>query len=153
MKDCVVDITAPFRGAAETAEAAEKAFRASFRPRLEALEQARVFACRRMNLVGGMAQAASGGETREEAVMAVLDMAAGAFALERGRERHEAILEQLRPVAEAVATTVHPAPEAETPPDLTALLARFEAWYQDRTGSPFLARAGIVVPETPLVDW
>ncbi len=147
-------LAVPFQSAARAADEAEKSFRASFRPRLEALERERVFAYRRMNLVADMAGEAAQHTTREIAVAAVIHLVATAFALERGRDRHEAVISALAPVARAVTFTIHPLPEADKPvPDLGAALAAFEAWYLAETGAHFLARADIAVADTPVTDW
>lgn len=142
-----------FRQAAHAAGEAETSFRASFKPKLEALERERSFAFRRMNLVADMTRAAlDAGEAVTAAAMA-LSLVAVEFHLEAGREAHARVLDELRPVAEAVAALVFPAPEAEAGPDVAAALARFEAWYQGEFASPFLARADLPAITTPLTDW
>src|SRR5258708_36738766 len=149
----VSGLVASFQAAAQAAEDAEKSFRASLHPRLEALEQARVFAYRRMNLVSDMVREAARHDARDVAVMAIIAFIAVEFALERGRDRHETILTRLGPVADAVASATHlPPNEDEARPDVAAELAAFEAWYRAETGAYFLARADIAVPENPLFD-
>lgn len=141
-----------FRQAAHAAGEAEAAFRASFRPRLEALERERSFAYRRMNMVADMARAALDAGARDTAAAMALSLVAVEFHLEAGREAHARIFDGLRPVAEAVAALAFPA-ESEAAPDIAAELARFETWYEAEFDSPFLARADLPAVTTPLTDW
>jgi hypothetical protein len=154
MNGTLSGLVGSLQAAAQAAEENEKRFRASLRPRLEALERERVFAFRRLNLVVDMARKAARQDAFDTAAAAVIAFVAAEFALERGRDRHETILSRLSSVAEAVALTTHPAPDEDAVvPDVAAALATFEAWYRTETGAYFLARADIAVPETPLTDW
>ena len=146
-----------FRAAADAALAAESAFRADWRARLEALERTRRLAFLRMNLVADLLAAASAAADAGAARAACAARLAAGFALEPGREAHAEILARFEPVAAAVAAIAHPpdriGDEPPPEPDPAGALAAFEAWYSERHGADFLARADLPMPETPLVDW
>jgi hypothetical protein len=137
--------------------------RARVDQQIKAAEQARAFAWRRLNALSDMAQAAAREPERETAVDAQLvalfreiGWIEGGLA-ELG-EGAQPLIEQLRPVAEALHAQAHPAAEGEEPDPAAAVdpleaFRAFEAWYEAERGQPFLQVFERYMAPTPVVEF
>jgi hypothetical protein len=130
---------------ANAAAAEETAWRQEAARRGELLERARAHAFRRWNVLRELSAAMQGdAEDREAAV---------ARGLAQVRQRlgwpdvpdasRQAVLEALRPVAEALLGNGEP----------QEAVAAFETWFETRTGASFWALLDQPVYDTPVVDF
>ncbi|MBI5261861.1 MAG: hypothetical protein HY852_08620 [Bradyrhizobium sp.] len=141
------------QSAAQRADSAEAELQREIIERRKAIEQARKFAYRRYNFVKAIVDSVSGAGTREAAVAHALAAMRNSLGWSGDSEARQATLTDFVPVAEAVFATVSPA-ETEPPEvDVLAVLAEFEARYQDRHGTPFWSLFENYFPETPVVDF
>jgi hypothetical protein len=139
-----VPFLAALQAAADGAAAAETEGRRAAQQRINALETARAFAFRRLNLMRAVADAASGADSEEIAVANAVAVLQAKLGWHTDSEARSDVLSRFAPVARAV----H-ADEA----DVTQALADFETWYAETHPGPFWALFEQQVPETPLVDF
>jgi hypothetical protein len=147
------------------AEAAERTVRAEVESQLKEAERARAFAWRRLSALGDMARIAALEPDRELAVERQLvalfrDIGWIDGGLDELGEGARALLDWLRPIAEALHAAAHPAAaeagdEPEEPPiaDPIAAFRAFEAWYEADRGQPFLQVFERYMPPTPVVEF
>jgi hypothetical protein len=148
------DILLHLGTAAAEASLAEDEYRRNHAERLRVLERSRVFAYRRLNLVRDLVAAVRGTEDGDAAVAAAETVLSREFGLGRGSEAHRAVLDRFVPVIEALDLAVNGDEEDRVGIDtVLKALADFEAWYEARGGSPFLALYDVYVPQTPVVDF
>jgi hypothetical protein len=143
---------AAFATAAEEAGTAETAYRREAAARIEALEQERAFAFRRLNLMRSVAGAVAGAEGEEIAVANAQAMLREKLGWSADSESRSAVLTRFAPVA-AGAFASALAEEVVSGPDVATLLAEFESWYAETHNSPFWALFEHYMPETPVVDF
>jgi len=145
------------------AETAERVVRATVEAQLKEAERARAFAWRRLGALSDMARIAALEPDRAVAVdrqLAALFRDIGWIenGIEELGEANRPLLDWLRPIAEALHASAHPAPKdaAAEPPaiaDPIAAFRAFEAWYEAERGQPFLQVFERWVPPTPLVEF
>lgn len=149
-----------------TAEAAERAVRASLEAQIRNAERERVFAWRRLSALSGMARVAALEADHEVAVERQLealfrDIGWIESDLAELGEGARPLLEWLRPIAEALHAEAHPVPsgsdesaaEALSIADPIAAFRAFEVWYEAERGQPFLQVFERYVPPTPVVEF
>ena len=145
------------------AETAERVVRATVEAQLKEAERARAFAWRRLGALSDMARIAALEPDRAVAVdrqLAALFRDIGWIenGIEELGEANRPLLDWLRPIAEALHASAHPAPKdaAAEPPaiaDPIAAFRAFEAWYEAERGQPFLQVFERYMPPTPLVEF
>lgn len=147
------------------AEAAERAVRTSVEAQLRQAERSRAFAWRRLSALSDMARIAALEPDRDVAVerqLVALFREIGWLegGLDELGDGARALLDWLRPIAEALHAGAHPAEVSaddgtEEAPVVDALAAfrAFEAWYEIERGEPFLQVFDRYVPPTPLVEF
>jgi hypothetical protein len=140
--------------AAHAADAEETAFRREATARIETLERARTFAFRRLNVLRAMLEAARRAPDPDASIAAQLDLIRDrlGWAGSEG-ETPRLVLDRLVLLAACVDAEVRPPAADPTADDACAELARFEAWYTERFGTPFWALFDRYSPETPVVDF
>jgi multidrug efflux pump subunit AcrA (membrane-fusion protein) len=141
--------------AAETCERDEKVFRRDSERRLQELTQLRIAAYRRYYLLKGMA-AAAGREATAEAAAAALEFALAETGWSEDDTAYGEVSERL---AETVAA-LQAARAAEGTADEESLadvvvraMSRFEVWYRERFGNPFLDLLETERGFLPVVDF
>jgi hypothetical protein len=148
---------APFlsvlQAAADSAAEAEAQFRRDANRRFAALEAARAFAHRRLNLMRAIADAAAQPESEEIAVANALAVLQEKLGWRGDSEARSEVLSRFARVARAVADSVSAREDAVPEPDVMSALAEFEAWYAENHLAPFWALFEQQIPETPLVDF
>ena len=148
---------APFlavlQAAADNAAEAEAQFRRDANRRVAALEAARAFAHRRLNLMRAIADAAALPESEEIAVANALAVLQEKLGWRGDSEARSEVLSRFAPVARAVAGSVSAREDGAPEPDVMSTLAEFEAWYAENHPGPFWALFEQHLPETPLVDF
>ncbi|HEV8389794.1 MAG TPA: hypothetical protein VGQ35_08115 [Dongiaceae bacterium] len=148
--------SAPFldslEAAAGGASAAESAFRKEAAERIRTLERERSFAFRRLSVMRPIADAAGRAESEELSVAGSLAILRAKLGWASDSEARAAVLAQFVPVAQGVFASLRPRPEAPAP-DVLALLAAFEAWYEATHRVSFWILFDQPMPETPLVDF
>jgi len=148
---------APFlavlQAAADNAAEAEAQFRRDANQRFSALEAARAFAHRRLNLMRTIANAAAQPESEEIAVANALAVLREKLGWHGDSDARSEVLSHFAPVARAVAGSVL-AREGDGPePDVMTALAEFETWYAENHPGPFWVLFEQHLPETPVVDF
>jgi hypothetical protein len=139
------------RRRAEEAARIEAAYRAEARDRLAELEQARVAAYRRIELVDALVRTVAAGEDRTTAVDAGVATLCGMTGWTSDDAAFEDVRAQLATVADQAWLTAHP---GEGAGDVVKALARFEAWYAERFKAAFTSLIARDAPSlTPLVDF
>ncbi|MBM3549442.1 MAG: hypothetical protein FJX54_21095 [Alphaproteobacteria bacterium] len=135
---------------AEAASGEETAYRRESARRIEALERARAFAYRRLNLLKKVAETAIGepdakaaADARIAAAFIEIGWIGDSLAEldEKGREAEA----QFRPVAEAIGIG--------NEQRMIQALADFETWFMQRFGRDFCSVFDRYVPDTPKVDF
>jgi hypothetical protein len=140
------------QGAAD-AETAEADFRREIAQRTKALEQARVFAYRRLNFMRAVAGAIAQAESEEIAVASALGVVREKLGWTSDSEARDEVLAKFAPVAQAAFRSLAP-PEAEAEEvDVGRSLAGFESWYAATHPQPFWVLFDTYMPETPRVDF
>lgn len=139
-----VPFLAALQAAADDAATAEAACRRDAQRRIKAVEAARAFAFRRLNLMRAVADAASGADSEEIAVAGGVGVLQAKLGWHTDSEARSEVLSRFA----AVARAIH-ADEAA----VTGALADFEAWYAETHPGPFWALFDQEFPETPLVDF
>jgi hypothetical protein len=137
---------------AEATDAAESTFRREAAERSAALAVARATAFRRLNLVRSIAEAVSGAESEEMAVVAAQAQLRVRLGWTTESEMRDEVLSRFAPVAQAMFHAAQ-APQPATPADPDSALAAFEAWYAETRESPFWHLFEHYIPETPRVDF
>jgi hypothetical protein len=139
------------RRRAEEAARSEAAYRVEARDRLAALEQARIAAYRRIELVDAMVRAVAAGEDR----IAAAEAGAAVLCDMTGWTSDDAAYEEVRgrlvPVADQAWLAAHP---DEGSGDGVKAFTEFEAWYLERFKTAFTSLVAREEPSlTPLVDF
>ena len=142
------------RRRADEASRAETAFRAEARDRLAVLEQSRIAAYRRVELIGALARSVDAAEDRiaaaEAGVSALCDLTGWSSA----DAAYDEVREKLGAVADQAWLAAHSDEAGSTPVDVTQAFTRFEAWYAERFGAAFTSLvAREVLSFTPVVDF
>ncbi|MBX3502607.1 MAG: hypothetical protein KF889_24440 [Alphaproteobacteria bacterium] len=139
------------RRRAEEAGRIEAAYRLESRDRLAALEQARVAAYRRVELVDALLRAVAAGEDRATAVDAGVRVLCDMTGWTADDAACEEVREQMAAVADQAWLAAHP---GEAGGDVVQAFTRFEAWYASRFQTAFTALVAREEPSlTPLVDF
>jgi hypothetical protein len=139
------------RRRAEQAARAEAAYRVEARDRLAALEEARIGAYRRIELVDALMQAVAAGEDRATAVDAGVSRLCDMTGWAADHPAYEEVRSQLAAVADEGWLAAHP---GEGQGDVVRAFTRFEAWYVERFKTAFTALVAREEPSlTPLVDF
>ena len=137
---------------ARDAERSEAAFRREAAATITALEQARAFAFRRVNLMKSLVDTIVGADSEEAAVASAQAMLADRLGWTSESEARDEVLTQFAPVARAVFVTL--APEAEKDmADIRGALTAFEDWFAQARQKPFWVLFEHYIPETPRVDF
>ena len=148
---------APFlavlQAAADNAAEAEAQFRRDANRRVAALEAARAFAHRRLNLMRAIADAAAGPASEEIAVANALAVLRAKLGWHGDSEARSEVISRFAVVARAVTSSFSAREDGAPEPDVMAALAEYEAWYAENHPSPFWALFEQHLPETPLVDF
>jgi hypothetical protein len=148
---------APFlavlQAAADNAAEAEAQFRREASRRFVALEAARAFAHRRLNLMRAIADATPQPESEEIAVANALAVLREKLGWHGDSEARSEVLSHFAEVARAVAGTVSAREFGGPEPDVMTTLAEFETWYAQNHPGAFWALFEQHFPETPLVDF
>lgn len=150
MRHDPAQLTHAFTEQAKAAQQRENAFRAEAAAEIERLERERVFAFRRVRLVGLLAGAAVGADTEDAALAAQKAVIAAEFGWDAEREDHAKVLAALAGPGRAVWTAVHAEHEAAP---VAAELSTFEDWYRAHAGQSFYVLFDQYVPQAPLVDF
>jgi hypothetical protein len=138
--------------AADTASAAEDAYRRDAVRRIKEHEQERAFAYRRLNLMQAAAAAVAGAKDEAEA------MAQGKSAMLRevnwngASEPQRQVADRFAPVALALWRAGRDAGGAGQAEPPEAALAAFEQWFAESRNGPFLALMEGSTLELPLVE-
>jgi len=138
------------QASAESAASEEERFRRDYARSVALLERERAHAFRRFNFMRSLAEAAAG--ESGTAVARVVAIFRDKLGWSGDTEARTATVEHFRPVIEAMVGALG-AKNGETPPDVRAKLAEFEAWYDAAHGSAFWVLFDHYMPETPRVDF
>jgi hypothetical protein len=163
MTDRDDDFLSTLRNAATMAQSEEISFRNNVGREIEKRERARQYAFRRLSIAELMAQATRGAEDEEQAIAAQTAVLRAEFGWHGDTEPRRRIFAAWQPVARAIWVAVRPPPTAEAdasvpppsspPPDITAALAAFEAWYLAEFASNYLAILDQEMQELPVVEF
>jgi hypothetical protein len=138
--------------AAAEAERAEETFRRKLAEQTRALEQVRVFAYRRLNLMRPIAEAVADVETEEAAVVAARAVLCSRLGWATESEVRSEVLARFEPVMRQVfASLARPADEGAA--GVVGALNEFEAWYAQTHPNSFWVLFEVYLPETPRVDF
>lgn len=139
------------RRRAEEAARIESAYRVESRDRLAALEQARIAAYRRIELVGALSSAVVAGEDRTTAVDAGVTTLCEMTGWTPDNDAYEEVRGRLAVVAEQAWLAAHP---GEVLGDVVQAFSDFEAWYAERFKAEFTSLVAREVPSfSPVVDF
>lgn len=139
------------RRRAEEAARTEAAYRSESRDRLAALEQARVAAYRRIELVDALVRSVAAGEDRTTAVDAGVSRLCDMTGWGDDNPAYEEMHGRLSAVADQAWLAAHP---AEGSGDVVGAFTQFEAWYAERFKAAFTSLVAREEPSlTPLVDF
>jgi hypothetical protein len=139
--------------AAAKADTAEAAVRREIAARIQAIEEARAFAYRRLNFMRALAEAVAHAENEEIAVAQALAVVREKLGWSGDSEARAAVLSRLAPVAVAMFARLSPSEKGEETPDIGEALAAFEQWYEETHDRPFWVLFEHYIPETPRVDF
>lgn len=139
--------------AARAAEAAETTFRREMATRIAALEQARAFAFRRVNLMKAIAEVVAAAESEDMAVAHALATLRSRLGWDADSEARAAVLTRFASVAQAVFASLMPAKGEAGEADVGTALAEFETWYAKTYPTSFWALFETYISETPRVDF
>jgi hypothetical protein len=138
---------------ADEAERAEAGFRREIADRTRALEQERVFAFRRLNLMHAVYEAIASAENEDVAIAGGLSVVRARLGWSGESDARSEVLSRFADVARAVFASLS-SPGAELPTaDVLKKLAEFESWYAATHERPFWALFEHYLPETPVVDF
>ena len=138
--------------AADSAAAAETAFRREAAERIASLECARAFAFRRLNLMRAVGDGVAPAEDEEIAAATGVGILRSRLDWADGSEAQLEILSHFAPVARALFASL----AANGEPGASAVaeaLAEFETWYEHTYRTPFWALFDQPMEETPRVDF
>ncbi|MGA7327123.1 MAG: hypothetical protein WBX25_22220 [Rhodomicrobium sp.] len=152
MSDAVAALVAELENAARDAQQAEAALRKQMAREIERLERQRAFAFRRTAFVHLLASRAASCETENEAHAAQREALAEELGWHAPSEAHEAIFGEMKPLGRCIWQRVR-GMELEPDTALATELDKFEAWFEEKHGSPFYSLFEQYVPEAPLVDF
>jgi hypothetical protein len=139
------------RRRAEEAARIEASYRVEARDRLAALEQARIAAYRRIELVDAMVRAVAAGEDRIAAAESGATVLCGMTGWTSDDAAFEEVRGRLLPVADQAWLAAHP---EEGSGDAVRAFTEFEAWYAERFKVDFTSLVAREEPSlTPLVDF
>lgn len=153
-------VMAELQAAAQSAAAAEKAFKRDIDKRIAELEQARAFAHRRMDIIKALAAVAPEG-TPESCALARLKALFIHIewindSLDELDPTECEVRDALLPLAMAIEELARAQPDASrtaTSPGPIEALAAFEAWYRQRFGCEFMGIFEERANFRPLVDF
>lgn len=139
------------RRRAEEAARIEAAYRVESRDRLAALEQARIAAYRRIEMVDALMRTVAAGEDRTTAVDAGVSTLCDMTGWGSDHPAYEEVRGQMAAVADQAWLAEHP---GEGTGDVVQAFTQFEAWYADRFKTEFTSLVAREEPSlTPLVDF
>jgi hypothetical protein len=141
------------QAAADNAAEAEAQFRRDANQQFAALEAARAFAHRRLNLMRAITDAAVQPESEEIAVANALAVLREKLGWHGDSDARSEVLSHFAPVARAVTGSVLARGGDGPEPDVMTALAEFETWYAENHPGPFWVLFEQHLPETPLVDF
>jgi hypothetical protein len=139
--------------AADTASAAEAAFRQQAAQRIAVLDRERAFAFRRLNLMRAIADAIIETETEEQAVAGALATLRAKLDWSSESDARARVLSRFSAVAQAVFANLMPSDNDALLPDVAQALVEFETWYAETRGTPFWVLFDHYRSETPVVDF
>ena len=122
------------RRRAEEAGRIESAYRVESRDRLAALEQSRVAAYRRIELIDALSRAVAGGEERTIAVDAGVTALCDMTGWAADNDAYEEVRGRLAAVADQAWLVAHP---DEGSGDVVQAFSDFESWYAGRFRATF----------------
>ena len=139
------------RRRAEEAARIESAYRTEARDRLAALEQARIAAYRRIELVGALSCAVAAGEERATAVDAGVTALCELTGWAPDNDAYEEVRGRMAGVADQAWLAAQP---GEVLGDVVQAFSEFEAWYAERFKAAFTSLMARDVPSfSPVVDF
>jgi hypothetical protein len=140
--------------AADRATAAETDFRREITGRTRALERARAFAFRRVNLMRAVADVMAGAESEEIALAVAAAVLRARLGWSSDSEARIAVVSRFAPIAQAMFASLAPSDDEDArEPDVIQALAEFETWYAETHPGPFWTLFENSMPETPVVDF
>jgi hypothetical protein len=148
----IISFIDTLHAAADSAAAAETAFRREAGERIAALECERVFAFRRLNLMRAVADGVAAAEDEEIAAATGVGILRSRLDWADGSEAQLAILSRFAPVARTLFASLAEGAKPDTPGAAQAL-AEFEAWYEHTYRTPFWVLLEQHMEETPRVDF
>ena len=122
------------RRRAEEAARNESAYRVESRDRLAALEQARIAAYRRIELIDALSRAVAAGEDRATAIDAGVTALCEMTGWAPDNDAYEEVRSRLAAVADQAWLVAQP---GEVPGDVVTAFTEFEAWYAERFKASF----------------
>jgi hypothetical protein len=137
------------RAAAETAVAAETAFRREAAQKIASLESERKTAYRRLNLLADATEIVRAVERDEQVASSVRGWLADRIGWTGETAARAEALDAFAPVALSMRNAL----AGREPADVAGALEQFERWYLGRFGSRFWDLFENQMPETPLVDF
>jgi hypothetical protein len=137
---------------AHDASIAEENFRKEAAERVRALEQARMFGFRRLNLMRPVVNAVAGSNDSEEAQAKGEAAFLAALEWDSVNESRQDVLAHFTPVIDACWRAVGPDATAADPGEMLRALEEFEAWFAAHRNGPFLTLFEREVLELPLVE-
>jgi hypothetical protein len=146
-------LVADFETAAQVAQDAEARLRKSMAEELARIERERAFAFRRTRLIRLLASSTTGAEDQDAALAAQAQAVAAELGLDPDNDAHREVIENLKPLGEAVWTCACAREEHSDPAPTSAALHDFEAWFLKARGQPFYVLFDRYIPETPLIDF
>ncbi|MGQ0485022.1 MAG: hypothetical protein ACT4SY_06695 [Hyphomicrobiales bacterium] len=155
MPDQPDKLIAPFELAAQEAHRAEADYARQFEIELARRKRAREFAFRRLGLVRVLIKSACG-DSDEAAVAAQVECLRAELGWHELSPPKEKIVEEFKKLAAVIHASAAAAGDAGSKkrrPTIAAAFVKFEAWYEQETGAPFLALFDHEIPEMPLVDF
>jgi hypothetical protein len=142
------------RRRAEEAARTEAEYRSEARDRLAALEQARILAYRRVEMIDALARTVAAGEDRVTATDAGVSTLSDMTGWSSADAAYDEVRQQLSAVADQAWLAEHPAEADGKPVDVVQAFVRFEAWYAERFKAAFTSLIARDAPSlTPLVDF
>jgi hypothetical protein len=139
------------RRRAEEAARIESAYRTEARDRLAALEQARIAAYRRIEMINALCRAVAAGEERNSAVDAGVTTLCGMTGWATDNDAYEEVRGRLAVVADQAWLSAQP---GEVLGDVVQAFSDFEVWYAERFKAAFTSLIAREVPSfSPVVDF
>ncbi len=139
------------RRCAEEAARIESAYRVESRDKLAALEQARIAAYRRIELVGTLLRAVAAGEDRTTAIDAGVTAVCAMTGWASDNDAYEEVRSRLAVVADQAWLAAQP---GDVVGDVVGAFSEFEAWYAERFKAAFTSLMAREAPSfSPVVDF